>query len=41
MALMALDGIVIDDSNQYTREEFEECTLDENQKEMDRRLTDL
>lgn len=32
MALMALDGIVIDDSNQYTREEFEECTLDENQK---------
>lgn len=32
MALMALDGIVIDDSSDFTREEFEECMLDENQK---------
>lgn len=32
MALMALDGIVIDDSNLSTREEFENATLDENQK---------
>lgn len=32
MALMALDGIVIDDSNYNTREEFENAQLDENQK---------
>lgn len=32
MALMALDGIIIDDSNLSTREEFENATLDENQK---------
>lgn len=32
MALMALDAIVIDDSNQFTREEFEDAQLDENQK---------
>lgn len=32
MALMALDGIVVDDSNASTRDEFENATLDENQK---------
>lgn len=32
MALMALDAIVIDDSNYNTREEFENAQLDENQK---------
>lgn len=32
MSLMALDGIVIDDSNYNTREEFENAQLDENQK---------
>lgn len=32
MALMALDAIVIDDSNIETRREFEDATLDENQK---------
>lgn len=32
MALMALDGIVIDDSNMETRREFEDATIDENQK---------
>lgn len=32
MALMALDGIIIDDSDLSTREEFENATLDENQK---------
>lgn len=32
MALMALDGIVIDDSNTDTRFEFENAMLDENQK---------
>lgn len=32
MALMALDAIVIDDSNLNTREEFENAQLDENQK---------
>lgn len=32
MALMALDGIVIDDSNYNTREEFEGCALDEQQR---------
>lgn len=31
MALMALDAIVIDDSNYSTREEFENCMLDEQQ----------
>lgn len=32
MALMALDGIVIDDSNNSTKFEFENCTLDEEQR---------
>lgn len=32
MALMALDAIVIDDSNAYTREEFENAMLDEHQQ---------
>jgi len=32
MALMALDGIIIDDSNINTRSEFENAQLDENQK---------
>lgn len=32
MALMALDAIVIDDSNIETRREFEDAMLDENQK---------
>lgn len=32
MALMALDAIVIDDSNYSTREEFENCMLDEQQR---------
>lgn len=31
MALMALDAIVIDDSNYYTIDEFENCMLDEQQ----------
>lgn len=32
MSLMALDGIVIDNSNAYTQMEFENAQLDENQK---------
>ena len=31
MSLMALDAIVIDDSNQFTRDEFENAMLDEHQ----------
>ena len=32
MSLMALDGIVIDDSDANTRMEFENATLDEQQR---------